>query len=438
MSNSPSFKSEQYTKHEKQITLVRDMHNGTDSAVNHLRQFPKEESAEFNDRKQDTALDNYVETTASTTKNIIFRKPIDLSGITSKLVLEWSKNINFTDSLNKFAKDLLVNRMIDGNTYLLVDRMAFDEDQTKNAAQQSEDEKRPYFINVLRENVLNVEMDMYGNYTRVSIREFYSEKVGTFGSKSLEQIKVWYNDGKIEIWREDKLFDTIATKLKVIPLIKIGSDENPPLYNQAKLNIQHMNRGSECSNYVRVGASPFLAVFGNLEGGDKPKTLGINSGLKFSDKDQSDVKWIEMTGANYTIIKQEIEKLAEQMIRIAVSFATDSANKTATQVEKESVDGESKLTDYSVEIEEGINKGLEYMQLFVEASLGENTISTNKDFDSAILTPEQVTNYLALYTQNVISLDKLLEVLMQGEYIEQMTDKEIEKEKLLLRDSGVV
>jgi hypothetical protein len=145
-----------------------------------------------------------------------------------------------------------------------------------------------------------------------------------------------------------------------------------------------------------------------------------------------------MTGVNYKIINEEIEKLAQQMIRIAVDFATESANKTATQVEKESVESESKLTDYATEIEEAINKGFELMQPYSEAALGENRVAVNKDYDSAILTPEQVASYVSLYVQEIISLDKLLSMLMQGEYIPMMDEKELDTEKTLIRNGGGV
>lgn len=437
MSDTPNFKDKKYTNHEHQIAMVNDLYSGTDKTVKYLRQFPKEKNNLYAERQQDSALDSFVFSTIDTMKNIIFRKNIDLTGITNTSVLEWCKAIDFTLPLNEFAKKILTNRAKDGKTYILVDRMFFDKEKTLNASQQKDKDKRPYFVNVLRENILNIKYDEYGNFERVSIREFYSENVGMFGSKTSEQIKVWYSNGVVQIWREDVLHETIKTGLTEIPLIEIGNDDNPPLYNQSKQNIQHYNRSAECANYVRLGASPFLAVFGNIDG-DSPATLGINSGLKFSSKTDSDIKWIEMTGANYDIISKEILKLEEQMLRIAVQYVTKSQNKTATQVEKESMSGESKLNDYSTEVEEGINKSLELMQLFSQANLGKNTITTNKDFDSSILTPEQAASYRNDYVQGIISIDTLWDLYSKGEYIPPMDEKEKEKEKVLLRDSGEV
>ena len=61
-----------------------------------------------------------------------------------------------------------------------------------------------------------------------------------------------------------------------------------------------------------------------------------------------------MSGKNHAIIKDEIESLNLEMENISVSFATESRIKTATEIEKSSVEGESKLTDYANSLEESI------------------------------------------------------------------------------------
>jgi len=437
MSDTPQ-PSASYIKHQTQLKLTQDIFNGSDTANNYLRQFPKEDATPYKERQEDSALDNFVFSTVDTIKNIIFRKSIITTNVTNNGVKDWIKTINFRENLNEFAKKLLVNRIRDGKTYILVDRMSFNAEETKNASQQTDNDKRPYFVNILRENLIEVEYDKFGQYSRVSIKEFYTVKKGAFGSESKEQIKVWYQDGKIEIYRDAELYSTQQTTLKQIPLVEIGSDEVPPLYDQAKLNIQHLNRNSECSNYVRVGASPFLAVYGNIETGNDqktPPTLGINSGLKFTDKQSSGVEWVEMTGANFEIINSEITKIADMMIRKTVELVSSTNIKTATQIEKESTEGESKLNDYATELEFGINKALEFMQFFSEATLGENLITVNKDFNNSILSPEQANSYRMDFVQGIITIDQLWALYEAGEYLPLTDDKEKSTNKTLLKDN---
>ena len=440
MSDNLNTKSASYLKHESQIKITQDIFNGSDTANNYLRKFPKEDSIPYKERQEDSALDNFVFSTVDTIKNIIFRKPIITTNVTNNGVKEWIKAINFQQNINEFAKKLLISRIRDGKTYILIDRMSFNANETLNGAQQTDNEKRPYFINIFRENLLDTEYDLFGNFSRVNIREFYTEKSGKFGVETKEQIRVWHQNGLVEIYRANELFSTIQTSLKEIPLVEIGSDDIPPLYDQAKLNIQHLNRNSECSNYVRVGASPFLAVYGNIETGNDqktPPTLGINSGLKFTDKQSSGVEWVEMTGANFEIINSEITKIADMMIRKTVELVSSTNIKTATQIEKESTEGESKLNDYATELEAGINKALEFMQFFSEAALGENLITVNKDFNNSILSPEAANSYRMDYMQGIITIDQLWALYEAGEYLPLTDDKEKSTNKTLLKDSGI-
>jgi len=265
------------------------------------------------------------------------------------------------------------------------------------------------------------------------IREYYEEETD-FSSVIKEQIKVWDDDGTIWTFRDEELHEMKETGIDVIPIVKVGNDEKPPFYDMAKINITHMNRNSEVDNYTRVGGAAFLAVFGDT-GGDAPKTLGINKGLKFPSTMDSDVKWIEMEGTNYEMLQSRISYHEEQMNRISVSFTTEQKNKTATQVEKESMTGESKLTNYANELEEGINAALAMFDEYkTDGSFGENTIEVNKDFDSSILSTEMIKSYKEDYAQEIISYDKLIEILVAGEYFKEMDEKEKETEKARIRD----
>jgi len=433
LSDTPNFTSQEYNKHSNQVSIVNNIYDGVDSAVTYLRKFPKEETDVYDERKEDAALDNYVFRTVDTIKNIIFRKTIDISNITNAEVSKWCKSIDFTNNINEFAKQTLTNRTRDGYTFILVESRNYDNTEITTKAHQDAANIRPYFVNVLRKDVINWKVDEFGNFIQVSIKETYEVPDGAFKVVIKDQVRVIYNDGTIEIWREDKIFSTVKKPVKKITLVKIGSDNIPPMYDQSKINIQHLNRGSECNNYVRVGASPFLAVFGKLDG-DAPKTLGINSGLHFKGT-ESDVKWIEMTGANYEIIKSHILTLQEQMERISVEFVTELKNATATEVEKASTANESRLNNYATELEDGFNKALEYMGLY-KASAGENTISVNKDYDSNIISTEQFNALMQLRMNGDISYERLMQLLEKGELLPFLEEKERGEEKANLKDEG--
>jgi len=436
MSNEINFKHPLYVKHEPQLEKVNKIYSGIDSAKEYLQQYSQEDTTDFTARQDIANLDNYVFSTADDIKNIIFRKQIDKSGISNSEIGEFAKSINFKDSLNEFSKSVLTNRIKEGYTFILAESTSYNPEEVTTKAQQKALGIRPYLVNILRSNVLSWKTNDKGQYTQIVIREYYEEDA-EFSSVIKEQIKVWYDFGLIEIFRDGKSYEIQETGLDIIPIVKIGNDDTPPLYDMSKINITHMNRNSEVDNYTRVGGAAFLAVFGDT-GGDAPKTLGINKGLKFTSTQDSDVKWIEMEGTNYEMLKSRIAYHEEQMNRISVGFTSQSQNKTATQVDKESMTGESKLVNYATELEEGINASLDMMNIYkTGGTFGENTVVVNKDFDSAVLSVEMVKSYKEDYAQEIISYEKLIEILIAGEYFKEMDDKEIETEKARIRDGAV-
>ena len=433
MSKIPSSPSAQYTNHQHQVKKVSDLYDGIDTAKSYLQQYGMEDNTEFNDRQSIATLDNFVFRTVEDIQNIIFRKPLDLSSVKNKTVLDYCEKIDFTNNLNEFGKQVLSNRIRDGFTFILVDSVKT-EDQDLTLADQAALGIRPYFVNVLRKNVIGLKTDKFGNYTQVRIKESYEVEDG-YDTEIKEQIKVW-NIGSIEIWRDQEIYSLEDTKLSVIPIIKVGNNDIPPLYDLAKINIQHMNRDSEVSNYSRIGGAAFLAVFGANAQEGEVKTVGMSDGMQFSDKSTGDVKWIEMEGRNYNMLKDRILYHEEQMKRIAISFTTSQDNKTATQVNKESMTAESKAIDYATELESGLNDVLMLLNEYKVSgsTFGENYILVNKDFDSNILSPEMVTSYRTDYAAGIISFEELRQILAEGEYLKEITEVEMQTIKTQIKD----
>ena len=303
---TPDFESEEYKAYKHQLIKVNDIYKGTDTAVKYLRKFEKE--ADFEIRQQDTNLDNYVFRTVDTIKNIVFRKPIDITNLTNPLVIEWAEKINHKDNLNEFSKKILTSRVRDGFTFILVDSVAYKSEEIITKADQEKAGIRPYFVNILRSQVKNWQVDEYGQFSVFSIFETYEEKTDRFKTEVKEQIRVYeLIEGKVQvsIWRDGAEVSefTQILNIPIVPVVQVGRDMIPPLYDQAKINIAHLNRNSEKANYVRVGACPFPIIKGQLENDtSKPQTLSINQGLHFTDENGS-FSWAETSGSNYEMIQ---------------------------------------------------------------------------------------------------------------------------------------
>lgn len=431
-----------YTEYNKQVQLVNDMYDGSDKASKHLVPYQNEkdkDKTEFAERQKLVAPNNYVLRTVQSIKNIIFRKPISTSEITNKELTEWLKNIDLKDTdINEFSKELLVNTVRDGIGYFFVDSPS-KEDENMSLLEEKEKNIRPYFVPIKRQDLTFWLTDNFGNYRVIVFNESYELLTGDFGLEIKTQQKAIFNDGRVMIFRDGELYQEYTREVKKITLVKIDDELVPPLYDMTKKNIEQMNRASEKSIYVRVGANPIPLFFGQLKGDDEEgvKTAGISSGFHFTDANDCDFKWGEMTGANYKVIKEEIELLSKEMEDISISFATESNVKTATQVNKDSTEDESKLVDYATKLEDGINLGIEYMGEFrTTGDFTKQKVIVNKDFDSNIITPEQFNIYKELRVNGDITYDRFMDLLERGELLPVLEPKERDKEKIELRDEG--
>ena len=169
--NHPNFENEEYQLHKNKLILLDDLYNGIDTAKKHIRKFPREDIEDYKDRIDEATLDNYLKSTIETLQNIIFRRPIDLTNIQNKKVIDWCDKINFKDSLNEFGKKVLKNREKDGFTFILVDSPEYDTEEIKSQRDQELNNIRPYFTNILRSQVINWEMDNFNQYIRFTISE---------------------------------------------------------------------------------------------------------------------------------------------------------------------------------------------------------------------------------------------------------------------------
>jgi len=418
------FKSD-YEAKKSIVELCNNVYSGSLTASAYLQQFTRENAKKFEERAKVSTLDNYVKRTVDSIANIIFRKPFDKS----ELDFDIFKTIDLTRDINQFGKDILKSVVKDGYTFILVDAPTLS-DNIKTKADELRADFRPYFVHIERNNVVNWKMKTANSYEWVMIREFYSTYDG-FKEAVAEQYKVFYDSGLVEVYRGDELFYKIETGLKEVPIVKIGVDDVPIVYDQAKLNISHMNRNSELDNYIRIASAPIPVSYMLPMDENSVVTIGINDGINFdAPKNEAGFEWVGLEAKNTQAIKERIADLETQMLNIAVTFATSSKVKTATQVETESTEDESKLVSIAQEVERGINKAIKLLSLYNPIYKTDKEVFINKDYDSNKLTPEQVNQNITLYREGIISLDTLWELLEAGEML-SIEDKDREKALLI-------
>ena len=415
----------EYVKYKNSLAIVDSVYQSSEAAVNNLLQYAKEKNTDFIHRKGIAILENYVEKAVNGASDIIFRKPIDITAITSPDTLHFFKNVNYKDDLDTFAKDTTMSYNKDGQAFILVEAP---KTEKKKLTKADAAEIQPYFVHINRNSIVNYKKKN-NKYTHVTIKESYDSSDDIFKEDFKVQYRVLQDNGIGRVFRDGVQYDTYTIPAGQVPIIEIGDVGYPPLLDLAKTNLTQMNRESELQRYLRIAGSPFIAVFGR-KNDDGVVTIGVDEGMQFDSKEDGDVKWVEMTGKNAETIQAKIDKLREAMIDKAVSFATTAKVLTATQVEKNANADESILSNTAQRVEQGINQALALRQIFLGTN-NEEIIALNKDFDSNILTPEQWKEYRTDYVQGVISWETYRKVLQEGEVYQKLDDKQLEEEKVL-------
>lgn len=431
----------EYTAHQKQVKTVNDIFNGSDSAKAYLEQFEREDVKDFETRQNRSVLDNYVLRTVNTRKDIIMRKDLDIENIKNTELFEYfAKDIDLKGtSANEFFKTTLVNAKTSGFSYVLVDTPKSSE-EIRTKADEQKNNIRPYAINIKREDLFYWRKDSFGNYTIIAFNECYeaNNPDSDFDFDVKNQIKVFFKDGRVQIYREDKMIEEYQRGISFITLHQFDDNIVPELYDMAKLNIAHLNTQSEKRGYVR-SCQPFPILYGSYASGgeDGVKTLSFQRGLHLSNKQESGFEYAEVTGQAYNVFDTELTSITQQMDLIGINYNTDTKIKTATQVNIDNTPTESKLTDDANMLENGINKIVEYFGMLKEFDnfdIENNKVLVNKDFSSNLLSPEQQDRLIALNTLGRISNQRLNELLVKGEILSALSDDEQAKEDLLIKN----
>jgi hypothetical protein len=417
----------EYEKYINSVKYVQSVYNGSEEAKQHLQQFTKENPKKFDNRKEVATLNNFVKRTVNAMRNIIFRNPTDASLLPPSFD-EFKKAVDFTDSLNEFAKDITDALVRDGETWILVDSL---QGEATSRAEERELGLRPYFVHINRASVVNWRYDNQGRFEFVVIRENYVDIDG-FKEETKEQDKVWYADGRVQTYRDDELYKEYQLQINQVPIVRLIDSKTPSLLDQAKLNVSHMNRNSELDQYIRVASAPVPVTYKMTSDDGGITTIGVNDGIAFSSgKDEAGFEWVSLKAENTEAISNRIKDYEEAMLDIAITFASSSQVKTATQVETESTEDKGKLSNIAQIVEDGLNQALRLIEMFNESYklTDEQIVIINRDFDSARLAPEQIAQLKDLYINEVISWETFITLLEKGEVL-TIEDKEKEKASL--------
>ena len=378
---------------------------------------------------------------------LVLRKPITLIGDPYwtdmfKMDVDGCKS-----DLDEYARRILMCSLTYGQSHILVDYPA--PSGALSLAEEREQNRRPYWIEVDPNNLFGYRLDResnYGNLVQVRIGEKAVLPDGDFGEKVFEQVRV-IEPGRYRVFRkEDQIdamydvddnsyagqFDVGTTgedyelvesgnfSLGEIPLVTVysGKTENlvskPPLLDIAYLNLAHFQRQADLIHSLHVASQPMLVMEGY---DDQTKDLAISVNYAMATQPGNKIYYVEPASSAFDAQSAEIKELQMQMATLGIStlsqqkFVAESAD--ARRLDR--VDTNSMLAMVSMELEQKLQKAFNLSAEYVGIEPPEVKIS--RDFDIERLIGQDITALTALFDQQIIDREEFRDILVQGEVL---------------------
>ena len=378
---------------------------------------------------------------------LVLRKPITLIGDPYwtdmfKMDVDGCKS-----DLDEYARRLLMCSLTYGQSHILVDYPA--PSGALSLAEEREQNRRPYWIEVDPNNLFGYRLDResnYGNLVQVRIGEKAVLPDGDFGEKVFDQVRV-IEPGRYRVFRKtdqvDAMYDvddnsyagefetgTTGEDFKLaesgnfslgeIPLVTIysGKTDNltskPPLLDIAYLNLAHFQRQADLIHSLHVASQPMLVMEGY---DDQTKDLAISVNYAMATQPGNKIYYVEPASSAFDAQSAEIKELQMQMATLGIStlsqqkFVAESAD--ARRLDR--VDTNSMLAMVSMELEQKLQKAFNLSAEYVGIEPPEVKIS--RDFDIERLIGQDITALTSLFDQQVIDREEFRDILVQGEVL---------------------
>jgi len=401
-SNNPNYVHPDYAVHSEQIKITQDIYYGIDKAKEYLKPRPLEDKMDFMNRKSNATIDNFIEKLVTIQSGLVNRKPLVYD--TSKKIQDKLQALQF----DTFIKDATTAAARDGWTYVMID--------------VPKEGGEPYFLQIDRQNVINWEfIGNTKNLKWVLIREAVATTDETgFVTEYKEQYRK-IEDHKVTIYCDVQgslsEVEVIPTQLPMsVSVIKL--QDVPPLYDIAKINIQHMNVYSVLDESTMTAMIPSLFTKGL--GLDKKDKIKFSTGATINtDNTDAEIKWIELQGSSIPYGVDNLKRKEELMQERGSKFISDTM-KSATQVQSENIEQNSRLTSIAQEVNRSIKT---IIDIFCEINGAKGEVKVEPDFkvsiDQALIQPLSMA-----VTQGNLSLETFLLALQEAEVIKIDSVKE--------------
>lgn len=436
--NLPSYLQSVCPKITEDLELIETIHQG--HAKNLLKKWELESEGNFKQRQEITLFSNFLSKAIKTF-------PGFLSDIrnTDKLYPSLVDNFKNVDGKgNDFISFFMqadLEAIKSGFCGILVDCEKYSEFSSSI----------PYLVLLPRSDVLSWSQTLIEGqckYERVTIKEYFNQKLGLFGSQQITLYKTFFDDGsyltQVILDEDDKpVVRTIEegqTSLSCVPLVFYSATEInpteavPPLEGLAKKNKAHYELYSEYRNIIFRLNNPAIVRTGLVTPGQtdfsKLPPVILSGSIALDVPIGGGMAYVEPTGKCLETDRIELDKLEESMTKDTLEFIFGGANKTATEIVLSSVASKANLSVMARFKQSVIEQVSELWGNYFGEYDTKGTCVVSQDLLNIPLSSQDMQALSGMVRENTLSNITFLELMNEGKRMPQGVTPSLEIKRI--------
>lgn len=363
-----------YSKQMAYLTLPRTLMGGTPAMrkaeKTFLPQEPNESSTAYNNRLARTILYNGFGKAVRSLTGKILEKGVKLDDDTPEQISELCEYIDTSGrDLERFIHDVVEDAMVVGRSHVLVDFPPKPVDGVLTLEQERELGLRPYWVHVTADNLIYWRLSK-GQLVEIRIKEVSEDEKPQIRVITTTEWQLWQQSGQVVNGQSQwAMVDGGPNTLGVVPLATFYTRREgemvsrPPLEDLAYKNLEHWQSSSDQRHILHIARVPILFGQGFDEDGDV--TIGPNQLVK-GPRD-SDLKYVEHSGAAINAGKEDLMRIEDQMAILAMEPVLNSrtGNQTATGRAIDSAEAQSSIKLIAGDIEDATDLCLGFTAMWL-------------------------------------------------------------------------
>ncbi len=425
--------------------LMGDTQTMRDAGEKFTPKFDAESTTNYTARLNSSFLFNVFKDTTNKASSKPFSVPTSIEGdISSDELAMFSNDVDGTkQDLTSFASSLFKFGTGKGLSHILVD-FPTDENRMGRTAEQDVG-LRPIFNHVTAEQLFSWEygvVDGVPMLTEIRIKEVATEKVGTWGTQTVEIIRV-ITPNRWQIWRREPGQKDYApasngeNSLGKIPLVSFYTNRTgfmtaiSPLLQLAWMNLAHWQSYSDQRNILHYARVPFL--FGSGFSAQEQKaglTIGSTQAV-LTQSDGASLGYVEPTGSAIEAGRDDLLDIEARMEILKLQpFLRKTGSATATEKAIDESQSSAEIQSWITNVERTLKGAYEFAADWLKVTLPNDfKVNVYSDFVISQAGSDQIKDLILAYNSGLITAETFLKEAKRRDFLSDALDVEDEAAK---------